>query len=101
VVAVFGARQIGKTTLARALAERSPATAAFFDLEEPQDLARFQEPLLLLRDLQGLVVIDTALKDLSLPRLDVVQAGDHTFPLAEGIRALAFCRLLEDLDPLR
>jgi hypothetical protein len=41
-----------------------------------------------------------ALRDLSLSRLDAVHAGDHTFPLADGVRALALGRLLEDLQPL-
>jgi len=33
--------------------------------------------------------------------VDVVHAGDHTFPLAERVRALALSRLYEDLEPLR
>jgi len=40
------------------------------------------------------------LKDHRLTRLDVVHAGDHTFALAEKIRAVAFGRLLEDVQPL-
>lgn len=42
----------------------------------------------------------TALADLKLRRLDVVHAGDATFPLAPKIRALALGRLLDDLAPL-
>lgn len=42
----------------------------------------------------------SALADLRLERLDVVHAGDHTFPLAATVRALAFERLLDDLEPL-
>ena len=30
-------------------------------------------------------------------RIDVIHAGEHTFPLAKRIRALAAGRLLEDL----
>jgi predicted AAA+ superfamily ATPase len=41
-----------------------------------------------------------ALADLRLARLDVVHAGDQTFPLAPRIRALALSRLLRDLAPL-
>jgi len=41
-----------------------------------------------------------ALSDLRLDRLDVLHAGDHTFPLADGVRAVAFARLLEDVAPL-
>jgi hypothetical protein len=42
-----------------------------------------------------------ALKDLKLRTLDVLHAGEQTFALAEGIRAVAFTRLLKDLKPLR
>lgn len=57
VVALLGARQVGKTTLARALATEMGATA-HFDLEDPRDLARLDEPTLTLEPLRGLVVID-------------------------------------------
>ncbi len=42
-----------------------------------------------------------ALADLHLSRLDVVHAGDATFPLAPNVRAVAASRLLDDLQPLR
>ncbi|MYB05357.1 MAG: ATP-binding protein [Gemmatimonadetes bacterium] len=57
VVALLGARQVGKTTLAKALAVEM-GTAAHFDLEDPRDLARLDEPTLTLEPLQGLVIID-------------------------------------------
>ncbi len=57
VVALLGARQVGKTTLARALAAELDA-AARFDLEDPRDLARLDEPTLALGSLRGLVIID-------------------------------------------
>ena len=41
-VAILGPRQIGKTTLARALLN-SHADAIYLDLESPQDLARLGE----------------------------------------------------------
>ena len=44
--------------------------------------------------------IRSALADLALDRIDIVHAGDHTFPLAERVRALALCRLYDDLEPL-
>jgi hypothetical protein len=53
VTAILGPRQCGKTTLARTLAADS-----YFDLENPQDLARLEQPLLALEDLTGLIVID-------------------------------------------
>jgi uncharacterized protein len=42
-----------------------------------------------------------ALADLKLERLDVVHAGENTFPLAPKIRAVAARRLLEDVSALR
>lgn len=41
-----------------------------------------------------------ALADLKLKRLDVIHAGDTTFPLAKNIRAVALSRLLTDIKPL-
>lgn len=58
VVALLGARQVGKTTLARALAEQRQEAVTRFDLEDPDDLARLAEPKLSLAPLRGLVVID-------------------------------------------
>ena len=58
VVGLLGARQVGKTTLARELAARHGEPAAFFDLEDPADLARLAEPMMALRPTRGLVVID-------------------------------------------
>ena len=57
VVALLGARQVGKTTLAKALATGLGA-ATHFDLEDPRDLVRLDEPTLTLEPLRGLVVID-------------------------------------------
>jgi uncharacterized protein len=58
VVAILGARQVGKTTLARAHAEGQREPVAFFDLERPEDLARLADPDLALRSLRGLIVLD-------------------------------------------
>lgn len=58
VVAILGARQVGKTTIARQLAESFEGPAVHFDLEDPDDLARLAEPKLALQDRRGLVVID-------------------------------------------
>lgn len=57
IVALLGARQVGKTTLARQLAAER-ATTTWFDLEDPADLARLDDPALELRPLKGLVVLD-------------------------------------------
>lgn len=58
VVAVLGARQVGKTTLARAIARRAREPVEFFDLEDPEQRRRLQDPGLVLRELRGLVVLD-------------------------------------------
>ena len=58
VVALIGARQVGKTTLARELARQHPAQTHLFDLESSADLARLGDPLLALSGLEGLVVLD-------------------------------------------
>jgi predicted AAA+ superfamily ATPase len=58
VVALLGARQVGKTTLARQLAAAYAGPTTLFDLERAEDLARLAEPALALGPLRGLVVID-------------------------------------------
>ena len=55
-VALVGPRQVGKTTLARALLD--PGSANYFDLEDPRVEAQLAAPLTALKDLRGLVVID-------------------------------------------
>lgn len=58
VVGIVGARQVGKTTLAQMVATGCGREATFYDLENPEDLARLQDPMLVLKGLRGLVVID-------------------------------------------
>lgn len=77
VVALLGPRQCGKTTLARHFVRSDSVN--YFDLEDPQSLARLAEPDLALRPLRGLVVIDE------------VQRRPDLFPLL---------RVLADRKPL-
>ncbi|MHB8876726.1 MAG: ATP-binding protein [Myxococcaceae bacterium] len=58
VVAVVGARQVGKSTLARQIATRMKGTTTFFDLEHPADLRLLDEPSRVLEPARGLVVLD-------------------------------------------
>lgn len=58
VVALLGARQVGKSTLAHELAKSTRSECTFFDLENPRDAARLTDPMLALEDLRGLVIID-------------------------------------------
>jgi predicted AAA+ superfamily ATPase len=77
VVTLIGPRQSGKTTLARQFV---PAQSLnYFDLEDPVSMARLDEPMIALRELRGLVVIDE------------IQRHPALFPLL---------RVLADRDPL-
>ncbi len=58
VVAILGARQVGKTTLARQLEKDWPGAKHHFDLEDPHDQARLTDASFVLRELRGLVVLD-------------------------------------------
>lgn len=58
VVALLGARQVGKTTLAKQVVRRRSGPTHFFDLESSADRARLADPLLALSGLRGLVVLD-------------------------------------------
>lgn len=77
VVALLGPRQSGKTTLARQFVRTDSVN--YFDLEDPQGLARLSEPETALRPLRGLVVIDE------------IQRRPELFPLL---------RVLADRKPL-
>lgn len=80
VVAILGARQIGKTTLANAIATTHAAPTTRFDLEKPSDLARLRDAQLALEPLRGLVV------------LDEIQLRPDLFPIL---------RVLADRRPIR
>ncbi|MBI1861272.1 MAG: ATP-binding protein [Deltaproteobacteria bacterium] len=62
VTGLLGPRQCGKTTLARehcrSLGSSFQEKLNYFDLEDPEHLARLANPLLALEPLQGVVVID-------------------------------------------
>jgi predicted AAA+ superfamily ATPase len=60
ICAILGPRQVGKTTLAKDYVDQTyPQNAHFFDLENPLDLARLENPMLALGNLpQLLIVID-------------------------------------------
>ncbi len=53
VTAILGPRQVGKTFLSKKI-----STDHYFDLENPRDLAAFDQPQLLLEKLTGTIVID-------------------------------------------
>ena len=75
IVGLIGARQTGKTTLAKALGARQTRAVLYLDLEVPSDLAKLTDPELYLRSHAGSLVI-----------VDEVQRKPELFPL---LRALA------------
>src|SRR6267154_2666179 len=80
VVALLGARQVGKTTLAGLIAPSVSDHSTRFDLENPADVARLADPMLALQGLKGIVV------------LDEVQRRPELFPVL---------RVLADRKPVR
>ncbi len=58
VVGIIGARQVGKTTLAKHIRGRSRSVPAYFDLENPEHRSRLSDPMLALKGIKGLVIID-------------------------------------------
>ena len=72
ITALFGPRQSGKTTLARALEAEH-----FFDLEDPRSLARLDEAQTALEGLTGTVVIDEVQRKPDLFPLLRVLADRH------------------------
>lgn len=58
MVALLGARQVGKSTLARQIAAAWEGATTYFDLEDPRAVARLESPMLALEGLRGLVVLD-------------------------------------------
>lgn len=73
-VAIVGPRQVGKTSLAKHMAAQLLKPTVYFDLEDPDDRAKFANPRLLLDPLAGQTVI-----------LDEVQKLPGLFPVLRSI----------------
>jgi uncharacterized protein len=62
VCAILGPRQVGKTTLAKLFAEKHQSSPIHvFDLEDPQDLIKLENPMIVLEPLvttKSLIIID-------------------------------------------
>jgi predicted AAA+ superfamily ATPase len=59
VVGILGPRQCGKTTLAKQYHKSTDhGKVLFFDCEDPRDLAKLENPMLLFDNFSGLVIID-------------------------------------------
>lgn len=81
VVAILGPRQCGKTTLARQYFKTHPPVNLnnYFDLEDPADLARLQQPKIALENCRGLIVIDEIQRSPDLfPLLRVLVDQDNS-----------------------
>jgi len=74
VVGILGPRQVGKTTLAKAIKSAWPQNTVYLDLELPSDLNKLREPELYLGQFTDVLVI-----------IDEIQRMPSLFPL---IRAL-------------
>lgn len=58
-VAITGARQVGKTTLAKIIAEEKGEISEYLDMESPRDIARLQEAELFFeRNQEKLIILD-------------------------------------------
>lgn len=73
-VAITGARQVGKTTLAREIASIRPDTAIYLDMESPRDLARLQEPELFFEQHEEKLII-----------IDEIQHKPELFPVLRSV----------------
>jgi len=71
-VALLGPRQIGKTTLARTLAEQRPSV--YLDLENYRDLAKLDDPVAYLSSFSGKLII-----------LDEIQRKPELFATLRGL----------------
>lgn len=74
VVGLVGPRQVGKTSLARQIAQKRGDQAIMLDLERPSELARLSEPELYLEPLRDKLVI-----------LDEVQLAPHLFSVLRSL----------------
>ena len=71
-VVLLGARQVGKTTLAKAIAQDTPSI--YLDLEAPEDLLKLSDPVSYLSAHAGKLVV-----------LDEMQRSPELFPVLRGL----------------
>jgi uncharacterized protein len=74
VVGLVGSRQVGKTTLAKAVRDLMRPDAVYLDLELPSDLNKLRDPELYLRQFSGTLVI-----------IDEIQRMPGLFPLLRAL----------------
>src|SRR5690606_24639961 len=71
-VALLGARQVGKTTLSKVIAQGIPSL--YLDLESPEDLAKLKDPAEFLRENSDKLII-----------LDEIQRAPDLFMVLRGV----------------
>lgn len=74
VVAILGARQVGKTTLAKEICKTTPGDSIYLDLENREDLNKLNEPELYLKRNKDKIII-----------LDEIQLKPDFFRVLRGI----------------
>ncbi len=70
ICAILGPRQVGKTTLAKMYLKKTGQDAYFFDLENPLDLERMENPMLTLSAVSNQLII-----------IDEIQRKPELFPI--------------------
>lgn len=70
ICGILGARQVGKTTLARQFATQFDHNVVFFDLEDPEHLLILENPKLVLSQYEGYLIV-----------LDEIQRRPDLFPV--------------------
>ena len=74
VVAILGARQVGKTTLAKIIKEHYFPEAIYLDLESPSDIFKLEEAELYLKQFNNRLII-----------IDEIQRKPELFPILRSI----------------
>jgi len=74
ITGIVGSRQVGKTTLAKAIREHIRKRAIYIDLELPSDREKLRDPELYLRQFSGELVI-----------IDEIQRMPELFPLLRAL----------------
>jgi predicted AAA+ superfamily ATPase len=73
-VAILGARQVGKTTLAQELAEERSEAHVYLDLEAPDDVGKLRDPMTFLSSVKDRLVV-----------IDEVQRMPELFPMLRSL----------------
>ena len=74
VVGIIGPRQVGKTTIAKEVAENISKETVYLDLENPRDAAKLQDPILYFEDNIDKCII-----------LDEIQSIPELFPILRSM----------------